>query len=216
MIANRLRPAPSRRCYHLWPHGARVLDLGDHIHAASHLDDFAAHDYALRPVRLRDAGALEVVAYYDGQRQSALTCEQRSLVRAWVRQHAAPAHAASTDASFWTSYVAAPVAPATGHVVAAAAASQSARAPRVRWVALATVPAGLALSLIGYAVGLHARAPGVGATMLTSSASMLALLSAVIAWRQQPVRDSRHGTRSQSAVQPSTRWSPSTTRAERV
>lgn len=173
MTARRLRPVLSPRCYHLWPHHVRVLDLGDDAHAAVHIRDFATHDYSLRGVRWRESGSIHVIAYYDGQHQSALTEEQRALVRAWVRRHAEPPHIDATSGAanppFWTSHLAG--------------------SARGLSLTLATLPAALALGLIGYAFGLAAPAPGIGATALVSTASVLALISAVIASRRP--RDAR-------------------------
>ena len=91
MITHWPRAARPVRRYHLWPHGVRVLDLGDDVHAAAHLRDFAAHDYALHGVRVEAACGAEIVAYYDGQHQSGLTPAQCALVHTWVRRNLAPA-----------------------------------------------------------------------------------------------------------------------------
>lgn len=186
-------PEPPARCYHLWPHGARVLDLGDDAHVAAQLRDFAAHDYVLRGVRLRGAGAVDVVAYYDGQHQSALTREQLDLVRAWVRRCAAPragsAAATAEDGPFSTSSVADVAEP--GRATSVAADAPAADAPeeraaveRVGWLVLALVPAVLALAFVAYAVGRSGGATRDGGPALVSAAATLALVSAVITWHR--------------------------------
>lgn len=187
MITDKQRPGLPARRYHLWPHGTRVLDLGDDVHAAVHVRDFATHDYVLRGVRLRGAGPVDVVAYYDGQHQSGLTQEQRDLVRAWVRRYAAPARGAPApaDAPFWTSYVAQSVAPDIAPAPASDATDRRPPAARTVWLALALLPAALALALVGYGVARAGPSADGGGSLFVSAAAVLALVSAVITWRHR-------------------------------
>ncbi len=176
--ARRLRRSagPRRVRRHLWAHGASVLDLGDDVEAASHLRDFAAHDYALRPVRLVYAGAVEVVAYYDAEHQSALTRAQRSVIHEWLRERHVGVFAGGDGGAGL----------APDGVALARAEPGAAR--RVEWqagvwLAVALLPAMLAVAFLLYAVLVDGTSVHGIAPVLDSAAAVLALTSAAVTWR---------------------------------
>ncbi|GJG87071.1 hypothetical protein tb265_22520 [Gemmatimonadetes bacterium T265] len=151
-------PTDTRR--HLWPHGTHVLDLGSDVQAAAHLHDLDAHHYRLCGVRLDEVGGGRLVAYYDGARQSGLTRHQRDMVRAWAHRHLA-----SAEPDVRPRFVGA----------------RSAR-ERTAWLAIALLPALLALAFVACGVTLDAHGAR-GGPVFVSAASVLALVSAIVTWR---------------------------------